>query len=147
MKNSDSLKETFCHRRKTLSANGLKVHFDGSTFTHDVLLKEIYYNGAIVCLYRHETEQGEAAGFYNTQTKQFVSMFTYTEEQVDLLGNYVENTILWCYAAFVGSDESILPTSESYRNFLDDPTAEVTFTSISGKLRSTDRSKAYPHDC
>lgn len=79
--------------------------------------------------------QGETAGFYNTQTKQFVSMFTHTEEQTTLLGNYIENTILWCYAAFVGSDTSILPTSESYNEYLSDPTAEITFTSIGGKLR------------
>ena len=84
LKNCDALKETLCHRRKTLSANGLKIHFENSTFTKDVLLKEIYHNGAIVCLYRLETAQGETAGFYNTQTKQFVSMFTHTEEQTTL---------------------------------------------------------------
>ena len=100
-----------------------------------MLLKEIYHNGAIVCLYRIETSQGETAGFYNTQTKQFVSMFTHTEEQTTLLGNYIENTILWCYAAFVGSDTSILPTAESYNEYLSDPNAEITFTSIGGKLR------------
>lgn len=135
IKGSDALKETLCHRRKTLSANGLKIHFENSTFTKDVLLKEIYHNGAIVCLYRLETAQGETAGFYNTQTKQFVSMFTHTEEQTTLLGNYVENTILWCYAAFVGSDTSIIPTAESYNDYLRDQTAEITFTSIGGKLR------------
>ena len=100
-----------------------------------MLLKEIYHNGAIVCLYRIETSQGETAGFYNTQTKQFVSMFTHTEEQTTLLGNYIENTILWCYAAFVGSDTSILPTAECYNEYLNDPNAEITFTSIGGKLR------------
>lgn len=94
LKNSDSLKDTLCHRRKTLYANGLKIHLENSSFTKDVLLKEIYHNGVIVCLYRLETAQGETAGFYNTQTKQFVSMFTHTEEQTTLLGNYVENTIL-----------------------------------------------------
>ena len=135
VKNSDAFKETLCHRRKTLSANGLKIHFENSTFTKDVLLKEIYHNGAIVCLYRIETTQGETAGFYNTQTKQFVSMFTHTEEQTTLLGNYIENTILWCYAAFVGSDTSILPTAECYNEYLNDPNAEITFTSIGGKLR------------
>lgn len=135
LKNSDAFKETLCHRCKTLSANGLKIHFENSSFTKDVLLKEIYHKGAIVCLYRIETTQGETAGFYNTQTKQFVSMFTHTEEQTTLLGNYIESTILWCYAAFVGSDTSILPTSESYNEYLSDPTVEVTFTSIGGKLR------------
>lgn len=50
IKGSDALKQTLCHRRKTLSANGLKIHFENSTFTKDVLLKEIYHNGAIVCL-------------------------------------------------------------------------------------------------
>ena len=134
-KNSDDLKETLCHRRKTLPANGLKIHFENSTFTKDVLLKEIYHNNAIVCLYRLETAQGETAGFYNTQTKQFVSMFTHTEEQTTLFGNFVENTILWCYAAFVGSDTSILPTAESYNEYLSDATAEIIFTSIGGKLR------------
>ena len=74
-------------------------------------------------------------GFYNTQTKQFVSMFTHTEEQTTLLWNYNENTILWCYDAFVGSDASILPTSESYNEYLSDSTAEITFTSIGGKLK------------
>lgn len=135
VKNSNALKETLCHRRKTLPANGLKIHFENSAFTKDVLLKEIYYNGTIVCLYRLETSQGETAGFYNTQTKQFVSMFTHTEEQTTLLGNYVENTILWCYAAFVGSDASILPAAESYNKYLNDPKVEITFTSIGGKLR------------
>ena len=62
-------------------------------------------------------------------------MFTHTEEQTNLLGNYIENTILWCYAAFVGSDASILPTSEPYNEYLSDPTAEITFTSFGGKLR------------
>ena len=134
-KSSNAFKNTLCHRRKTLPANGLKIHFENSTFTKDILLKEIYHNGAIVCLYRLETAQGETAGFYNTQTKQFVSMFTHTEQQTQLLGNYVETTILWCYAAFVGSDTSILPTAESYNEYLSDPTAEITFTSIGGKLR------------
>ena len=40
-------------------------------------------------------------GFYNTQTKQFVSMFTHTEEQTTLLWNYNENTILWFYGAMM----------------------------------------------
>ena len=134
-KNSDTLKETLCHRRKTLSANGLKIHFEDSTFIKDVLLKEIYHNGAIICLYRIESTQGETAGFYNTQTMQFTSMFTFTKEQTEFLGNCIENAILWCYAAFVGSDTNILPTSESYNDYLCDSSAKITFTSIGGKLR------------
>ncbi|WP_024859147.1 hypothetical protein [Ruminococcus albus] len=135
LKDNDTLKETLCHRRKTLSSNGLKIHFENSTFMKDVLLKEIYHNGAIVCLYRMETTQGETAGFYNTQTKQFASMFAFTEEQIILLGRFVETLILWCYAAFVGSDTNVLPTSESYNDYIFDKNADVTFTSIGGKLR------------
>ena len=147
LRTSDICKEALCHRRKTLSVNGLKVHFDNSTFIKDVLLKEIYHNGAIICLYRLETTQGETSGLYNTQTKQFVSIFTHAytkqnaeaeEEQggegqkyLNRLESCIEGTILWCYAAFVS--ENILSTS--YREYFRDPSAEVTFTSIGGKLR------------
>lgn len=135
LRNSEDLKEKLTRRKRTLSVNGVKVHFENSKFINDILLKEVMYKGAIVCLYRIETKQGgETSGFYNTKTKQFASIFTHTIQKYNIT-EYVENTILWAYASYVCVGEDVQPTSQSYNEYLNDPKAEITFTPIGGKLR------------
>ena len=59
-------------------------------------------------------------------------------EEVEIR-SYIENTIFWCYAAFVGSDTSIFPTTESYSEYLSDLNAEITFPSIGDYVCSVAR--------
>ena len=121
------------HRRRTLPTNGVKVHFENSLLYHDMLLKEVYHEDAVICLFRIESEPGEISGFYNTQTGQFSSPFHMNVENKFHFGMSVERLFLWAYAAY--STDKMLPTTESYRKNLLDPYAEVSFTSIPGKLR------------
>lgn len=133
--NNDELKELLLHRRKTLSANGLKIHFENSSFLNDLLLKEVYYDGAVICLYRIDTQEGETSGYYNTKDKQFASVFMHTLDNFSLMTDFVEAVVLWSYAAYVCVDEAVLPTTQSFKSFLDDKNVDVTFTAIGGKLR------------
>ena len=126
-------REMLKHRRRTLPANGVKVHFDNSLLYRDMLLKEVYHEDAVICLFRIEAEPGEISGFYNTQTGQFSSPFHMNVENKFHFGMSVERLFLWAYSAF--STDEMLPTTESYRKNLLDPYAEVSFTSIPGKLR------------
>ena len=126
-------REMLKHRRRTLPANGVKVHFDNSLLYRDMLLKEVYHEDAVICLFRIEAEPGEISGFYNTQTGQFSSPFHMNVENKFHFGMSVERLFLWAYSAF--STDEMLPTTESYRKSLLDPFAEVSFTSIPGKLR------------
>ena len=59
-------------------------------------------------------------------------------EEVEIR-SYIENTIFWCYAAFVGSDTSIFPATESYSEYLSDLNAEITFPSIGDYVCSVAR--------
>lgn len=115
------------------STRPLKIHFDGSLLYRDMLLKEVYHDDAVICLFRIELSKGEIAGFYNTRTGKFSSPFHMNATNVFHFGLSVERLFLWAYAAFTTNE--MLPTTESYRNVMIDPYAEVTFTSIPGKLR------------
>ena len=127
------LRDMLKQRRRTLPANGVKVHFSGSLLYSDMLIKEVYHDDAVICLFRIELSKGEIAGFYNTRTGKFSSPFHMNATNVFHFGLSVERLFLWAYAAFTTNE--MLPTTESYRNVMIDPYAEVTFTSIPGKLR------------
>ena len=127
------LRDMLNHRRRTLPANGVKIHFSNSLLYRDMLLKEVYHDDAVICLFRIELSKGEVAGFYNTRTGKFSSPFHMNATNVFHFGMSVERLFLWAYAAFTTNE--MLPTTESYRNVMIDPYAEVTFTAIPGKLR------------
>ncbi|MBO6229465.1 MAG: hypothetical protein J6O50_02780 [Ruminiclostridium sp.] len=120
-------------RRRTLPSNGIRIHLEKSRFYREMLLKEIYYDDAVICLFRLETKVGETAGFYNTQTGKFSSSLHMNTENVHHFGDSVERLILWAYSAFV--TDVVQQSSESYRSYLDDRNCNVVFAAIPGKLR------------
>ena len=120
-------------RRRTLPSNGIRIHLEKSRFYKEILLKEIYYDDAVICLFRLETKVGETAGFYNTQIGKFSSSLHMNTENVHHFGDSVERLILWAYSAYV-TDE-VQQSDHSYRSYLDDCKCNVVFTAIPGKLR------------
>ncbi|MBO6231082.1 MAG: hypothetical protein J6O50_11015 [Ruminiclostridium sp.] len=114
-------------------SNKVTVYIKPEEMLSDDIFNQVYHDDAVICLFRVELEKGEVAGFYNTRTGKFSSPFHMNATNVFHFGMSMERLFLWAYAAFTTNE--MLPKTESYRNVMIDPYAEVTFTSIPGKLR------------
>lgn len=87
------------------------------------------------------TLYGDITVRYNTKSGSFFSTF---DHQFDFHLN-LKRIALWIYASYVCPTEKIIPTEEAYHGFTDDKHAEVSFSSIGGKLRATLSSKTNSH--
>lgn len=132
-------------RRKTLPTNGLVVNFKNSIFFEKILLKEVFHNGSIHMLCKFFTLYGDITVRYNTKTGSFFSPFDHQFGYFQDFHLNLKRIALWIYASYVCPTEKIIPTEEAYHGFTDDNHAEVTFSSIGGKLRATLSSKTNSH--
>lgn len=126
-------------RRRTLPANGLLVKFEDSIFFEKAFLKEVYYNNSIHLLCKFSTINGDITVRYNTANEAFFSPFDWIGGYADELHKTLKQIALWLYAAYVcpNEEQGILPTEEAYHLFTDDKKAELSFSSIGGKARTT----------
>lgn len=99
----------------------------------------MYYNNNIHLLCKFSTINGDITVRYNTSNEAFFSPFDWIGGYADELHKTLKQIALWLYAAYVCPDEEqgILPTEEAYHLFTDDIKAELSFSSICGKARTT----------
>lgn len=128
-----SYSELLHSRRRTLPTNGLSVNIK-NCFYKKILFKEIFKFNQVVLLYKITTEYGELSGSYQTVSESFYSVFE-TIPQAEAVAKGVKEFVLWLYTAYVCDCEGITLSSDSFRAFLSDPTVELEFTQIGGKLR------------
>jgi hypothetical protein len=87
-------------RKKTLPINGVRITFqDPSDEVEELLLKEIVKNNIVFMLYRLSTNNGDVAGYFNTQTGFLYSINLECNEP----GTYhrTKKFLLYCYALCV----------------------------------------------
>ena len=134
-------------RRRTLPTNGLSVNIK-NCFYKKILFKEIYKFDQVVLLYKITTEYGEFSGSYQTVAESFYSVFE-TIPQAENIAKGVKEFVLWLYTAYVCDCEGVTLSSDNFRTFLSDPTVELEFTQIGGKLRPAQNSniKRLPIAC
>lgn len=98
-----TLKEKLTKRKRTLSTNGVEVHFRNSPFIQDLLLKEILFDNRIFMLYRLTTKEGDLCGYYDTKGQFLYSILNEYQDDPNLVKK-LASLILYCYASFTLND-------------------------------------------